>query len=138
MASWTDYMVLSDGPFELNSKPGDNVADVKILKFTLPNDFTVGTNFARPILAFIINYRSDEGSVGIWVNTGFPLLSTTREQTLSWHNANHTDSGLWEAVQGTKFKAGKENQIIFGLQSGDKGHVRFRDVVLWYQRGSGT
>lgn len=135
MPSMTDYVVLSDGSFELDTVPASGSSDEKILTFDLPSDFTVGTNLAKPLLAYIINFVSDDGAVGIWINPEFPLRQTTRDHNLTWNNAHHADSGLWEAILGTKLKAGAQNKIVFNL---DSGRVRFRDVVLWYQRGTGA
>jgi hypothetical protein len=133
----TDYMVLHDGDFELSTSPG-GPGDVKILNFTLPSDFTVGTNFGKPVLAFIVNPRTDDARVGLWVNPEGPnlqLLSSTQEQELSWSNPPHIDQALWEAVSGTKFESGAENTIVFKAWD---GRVKLRDIVLWYQRGPGT
>jgi hypothetical protein len=110
----------------------------KILKFTLPSDFTPGTNLARPVLAFIVNFRLREGSVGVWVNPEFPLKQSQRQQTLSWQNPPRIDTGLWEVLSGAAFKPGAENQVVFAIQDAEKGTVAFRDVVLWFQRGSGA
>ncbi len=46
MATLVDYMVISDGSFALN--PGES----KTFQLPIPNNFVVGTNRARPILAF--------------------------------------------------------------------------------------
>ena len=137
MASMTDYMVLHDGNFELSTSP-TGPGDVKILNFTLPADFTVGTNFGKPLVAFIINPSSDDARVGMWVNPEGPnlqLLSSTQEQELTFSNASHHDRALWEAVSGTRFEAGQENTIVFKVWD---GRVVLRDIVLWYQRGSGS
>jgi hypothetical protein len=64
-----DFLVLQDGPVELDKRPG-GPGDVKVLTFTLPANFTVGVNFGKPLLAYIINPRSDDATVGIWVNPG--------------------------------------------------------------------
>jgi hypothetical protein len=74
----------------------------------------------------------------MWVNPEGPnlqLLLSTQEQELSWSNAPHIDQALWEAINGTRFEAGKENTIVFNTWN---GRVNVRDVVLWYQRGEGT
>jgi hypothetical protein len=137
MASMTDYMVLQDGSFELSTSP-TGPGDVKVLNFTLPADFTVGTNFGRPLVAFIMNPRSDNVRVGMWVNPEGPnlqLLSSTQEQELTWSNAPRIDQALWEAVDGTKFEVGQANTIVFKVWD---GRVMVRDIVLWYQRGAGT
>lgn len=134
----TDYMVLHDGPFELDDKPLGH-GDVKKLTFNLPNNFTVGTKYGKPILAYIINPRSDKVRVGIWVNPepaqNPQLKQSTMNESLSWTNLPHVDYSLWDAHSGTKFNVGKENTIFFKTWD---GHIRVRDVVLWYQRGSGT
>jgi len=136
VTSLTDYQVLSGSPIEIDSKSGAGSPDSQQLTFNLPADFTVGLNRARPLLAFIVRFLSDDGSCGIWVNPQFPLKQTTRVHTLTWKGSNHFDAGLWEAIDGTIFNAGKENRVIFAMQEGDKGIVRFRDIVLWYQRGA--
>lgn len=134
MTTLTDYMVLHAGSFEIDSTVASGPPDEKILTFNLPNDFTVGTHLAKPLLAFIVNFRSDDGGCGIWVNPEFPLLASARSETLSWNNATHLDSGLWIAITGTKFKTGSDNRIVFAMQPGDSGHIRFLNVVLWFQR----
>jgi len=137
MASMTDYMVLHDGSFDLDTSPG-GPGDVKVLSFTLPDNLTVGTNVGKPLVAFIINPRSDSVRVGMWVNPEGPnlqLLQSTQEQELSWSNPPHMDQALWEAVSGTKFETGKENTLVFKTWN---GRVSVRDVVLWFQRGAGA
>jgi hypothetical protein len=136
MPSMTDYMVLSDGTFKVTDAFPES--SQKVLTFTLPSDFTAGTNFARPVLAYIVKFTSSEGSVGVWVNPELPLKESQREQTLTWSNPKQADSGLWEVINGTKFKPGAENTVVFAIQDAEKGTVTFRDVVLWFQRGSGT
>lgn len=133
MSSLADYIVLSDGSFEIDNNAGGSPS-TRILEFNLPNNFVVGTNLARPILSFVYNPVSDNGSFGIWVNPHFPLLSSQRDHSISWNNAIHMDFGLWEAIQGDRFIAGEQNRILFGMQDGNSGRVRFRDVVLWFQR----
>ncbi|WP_299785528.1 hypothetical protein [uncultured Marivita sp.] len=129
MPSMTDYLVLSDGAFTLND------GEAKNLDFTLPNNFTVGVNLAKPVLAFIINPKSRKSEVGGWVNpTVSPFLSSEQVISLSWNTDNHADYGLWEAIDGRQFKAGESNQISF--KSWD-GQVVIRDVILWFQRGAG-
>jgi len=136
MPSMADYVALTDAAFELTDafpQPSE-----KVLTFTLPADFAPGTSSGRPVLAFIVHFKSDAGSVGVWVNPDFPLKQSQREQTLTWSNPVHADSGLWEVIQGPKFKAGAENKIVFAIQDAEKGTVTFRDVVLWFQRGTGA
>lgn len=123
-------MVLSDGPFTLND------GDTKNLDFTLPNDFTVGVNLAKPVLAFIIKPQSRNSEVGGWVNpTVSPFLASEQVISLNWNTDYHADCGLWEAIDGRKFDAGDSNRISF--KSWD-GKVIIRDVILWYQRGAGS
>ena len=133
MASLADYIVLSDGPFEIDSNPG-GAPSTRILEFNLPSNFIVGTNRARPILSYVHNFISNNGSVGVWINPQFPLLQSQRDHLLTWNNPPHMDVGLWEAIQGTRFQAGQENRIVFAMQEANSGRVRFRDVVLWIQR----
>lgn len=134
MASMTDYMVLQSAQFELSDSPS-GPGDVKILRFTPPPDFTVGTNLARPLLAYIVNPKSDTVVVRIWVNPdGLELTQSTAQESLSWHNAPRIDQALWDAIDGTKFEKGKENTVVFKAVD---GRVSLRDIVLWYQRGSG-
>lgn len=136
MASMTDYMVLHDGSFELSDSPG-GPGDVKRLSFNLPDNFTVGTNFGKPLLAFIINPRSDRAKVGMWVNPegpNFQLVQDTQIEELNWSNASHFDQALWQAVDGRKFNKGGSNDIFFKAWD---GRVVMRDVVLWFQRGPG-
>jgi hypothetical protein len=137
MASMVDYMVLHDGAFEIDTSTG-GPSDTKKLTFDLPADFTVGTNLAKPILAFLINPRSDSAQVGVWVNPEGPnvqLTQSTQEMALSWSKADHFDQAQWAPVHGTKFNKGGENQIWFKAW---KGHLRVLNVILWYQRGSGA
>lgn len=136
MPSMTDYMVLSDGAFELSDSPS-GPGDVKRLDFDLPNDFTVGTFRGKPILAFLINPVSHNVRVGGWVNPEGPnlqLLQSTQEISLHWNGDFHFDQALWEAIDGRRFNKGGNNSIFFKAWD---GRVRIRDVVLWYQRGSG-
>jgi hypothetical protein len=136
MASMTDYMVLSDGSFDLSDSPG-GPGDVKRLDFDLTQNFTVGTFRAKPILAFIIRPGSGNVAVGGWVNPEGPnvqLLQSTQDIALSWNTSVHVDYALWEAIDGEKFNQGGANTVFFKAWDGS---VRIRDVILWYQRGSG-
>jgi hypothetical protein len=136
MASMTDYMVLSDDPFELSDSPS-GPGDVKELEFDLPDNFTVGTFRGKPILAFVINPVSDNVSVGGWVNPEGPniqLTQSTQDVSLSWDGDFHFDQALWEAIDGRKFNKGGHNSVFFKAWD---GRVWIRDVVLWYQRGPG-
>jgi hypothetical protein len=135
MPSMTDYVALADGSFEVTDAFPE--PSQQVLTFNLPADFAPGTSSGRPVLAFIVNFRSSEGSVGIWVNPDFPLKQSQREQTLTWQSPPKMDSGLWEVINGPKFKAG-ENKIVFAIQEAEKGTVSFRDIVLWFQRGTGA
>ena len=134
MASMTDYMILHDDAFELSTSPA-GPGDVRKLDFSLPANFTIGTRRALPLLAFIVNPVSDDVELGFWVNPSDPnLIQTQREQLLTWPNGPHIDQGLWEGINGQKFNEGQANSIFFRVL---RGRVRLRDVVLWYQRGSG-
>lgn len=137
MPSMTDYSALSFGSFELTTtdalKPSQQSFKVK-----LPSDFAPGVSSGRPVLSFIANFRSSEGTLGVWANPDHPLLESQRVQTLSWDGTTRSDTGLWVVIDGTKFKAGEDNEIVFGFQSANHGTVRFRDVVLWFQRGTGA
>ncbi len=62
MATLVDYMVISDGSFALN--PGES----KTFQLPIPNNFVVGTNRARPILAFKAWATPSGGKFEIEVN----------------------------------------------------------------------
>jgi len=133
MASMTDYMVLSDGSKTLDSHPSGT--DRQIIDFNLPDNFTVGVNFGKPVLAFIINPQSRVSQVGGWVNpVADPFVSSEQVISLNWNTDNHSDYGLWEAVDGRKFNPGGSNRIVFKAW---EGKVIVRDIILWYQRGAG-
>ena len=135
MPSMADYAALTTQSFELTDdfpQPGE-----KVFTVNLPSDFAPGTSSGRPVLSYVVNFRSNEGSMGVWVNPDLPLKQSQRVETLTWQNPPHFDQGLWNVIDGTRFKAG-ENKIVFALQDADKGTVRFRDVVLWFQRGTGA
>jgi hypothetical protein len=131
MSSLADYIVLSDSPFRLPDGLG-----VNDLHFTLPGDFVAGTRVARPILAYILRYESEEGEAHVWINppSGEGWVRDNADHTLTWSGGRSGDQGLWESIQGDKLDTRRENLIIFGVT---KGRARFRDVVLWFQRGSG-
>lgn len=86
MASMTDYMVLHDGPFELKGH-----LDSKSVEFTLPSDFTVGTKFGKPILAFIFNPRLDDVKLHGGINTNG--LQSQSEIQLSYIRIHRTS--IW-------------------------------------------
>ncbi|MFQ1702421.1 hypothetical protein ACJ5NV_17690 [Loktanella agnita] len=130
----TDYMVLQDGPATLNSHPSGT--DRVMIDFDLPRNFTVGVRFGKPVLAYIINPQSRSSKVGGWVNpVADPFVSSEQVISLNWTTDNHSDYGLWEAVDGRKFKAGESNRIVFKAW---EGKVIVRDIILWFQRGSGN
>ena len=131
MPTLTDYVVLSDSAFEIDATPANNIPDQKVFEFTVPSDFQQGVGQERPILQYIVKYIDDNGSFGVWVNATFPLKQSTRDHTISFGNSDNHEKGLWECLQGTKFPPGETIKIVFGCI---KGHVRIRDVVLWYQR----
>ncbi len=129
----TDYQVLSDGPFEIDSIVDGFNPVFKVLKFDLPNNFTVGTNRARPILKFLFKTLSKDGKFGYWINVSNNALSSTNQTGLhSWDN-HLPELPTWECIQGDKFRPG-ENRVTFGFQPGHNATVRIRDVVIWYQR----
>jgi len=131
MASLVDYQVLSDGSFELN---GD--LDIKFLEFSLPSDFTVGTFRAKPILMWRVKPLSSSVRYQIGVNDPQHLQSKSEGQR-TYSNAANNPDGVWEAISGEKFNAGKSNSIYF-MTVNSSSRIRVNDVILWYQRGSGS
>jgi hypothetical protein len=124
----TDYQILHDGGFELSGN-----LDTKSGSFTLPSDFTVGTNRAKPVLTFIINCKSSSATVHGSVNNPQLLQSKSDIQLTYTNNKVHLDIGLWEAISGTKFKPGQANTWHFRTV-GSASKVVIRDIILWYQR----
>ena len=131
MASMTDYQVLSDGSFELQGH-----LDVKPLDFTLPSDFTVGTFRAKPVLMWRVTPLSSSVRYQFGVNDPERLQSKSEGQRTYSNIANIAD-GVWEAIGGEKFKAGENNSIYF-MTVNASSKIRVSDVVIWYQRGSGS
>jgi len=121
----TDYIVLSDGSFEL-----DGHLDSKVFEFDLPNDFVQGTNLAKPILAYIINPLSGE----VTHQAGFNDLQMLQSQSeVRFTHDARVERSLWEAVNGNKLNPGQRNTCYF-MTVGAGSRARFRDVILWFQR----
>jgi hypothetical protein len=114
MTNLADYVVLSGGSFEIDTSVSTpTIPNHKRLSLNLPADFTVGTNLARPVLKYIINFRSNTGNVGIWVNPSFPLLQSQRVDTLTWNaGMRGFDHALWTIISGTRFKKGSSNEVV--------------------------
>jgi hypothetical protein len=135
----TDYMVLQAGAIELGFGTSDYV---QRLDFELESDYTKGTNFARPILAYIMRPSGDT-SVNVYVNPTTPSNVPPGTNILDHHDALfwanwsggsfQVDQASWEAIDGRLFRPGS-NSIYFRVM---KGKIRLRDVVLWFQRGTG-
>lgn len=115
MASLTDYMVVSDGTFSLNP------VESKTFQLPIPNNYVVGTNRARPILAFKAWATPSGGRFEIEVND-----SQIYNPTISGGDIR----GLWEIFSGNTLNAGSTNTIQFrSIQN----KIWFSDVVLWFQ-----
>lgn len=130
-----DYMVLSDGPFEIDSIPDGTVPVAKNLDFDLPRDFVVGTNRARPILQFLYGAKSGDGRFGLWINVqNSAFVEGTLNASFFWPERVGPEIATWECFQGDLFRAGERNRLRFGFPSGWNGTLVVRDVVLWFQR----
>lgn len=129
MASMTDYQVLNDGAFELSGH-----LDGQDLAFDLPSDFTVGTFRAKPVLMWRVTPLSSNVRYQFGVNDPQRLQSQSEGQRTATNMTNIVD-GVWEAISGTRFEAGSRNTVYFMTVDGS---IRVSDVVLWYQRGSGS
>ena len=130
-----DYMVLNDGPFEIDSVPDGTIPVAKNLTFDLPNDFVVGTGRAKPILQFIFAAKSTDGKFAYWVNVGDTgLTESARHGSHFWPERVGPEVSTWECLHGELFNAGQSNRIRFGFPPGWNARVIIRDVVLWFQR----
>jgi len=121
MAAVADYQVLFDGRFTL---AGSNKS--KTLTFSMPSNFVLGTNKAKPIISFKIT-PVDDIQLRIEVNQRQVMGSTN-------FNASHT-RGHWTIFSATTaFPEGSsfpENvDVEFHCTSGT---VHIDDVVIWYQ-----
>lgn len=115
MASLVDYMVISDGSFSLN--PGES----KTFQLTIPSNFVVGTNRARPILAFKVWATPSGGKFEIEVND-----TEVYNPTISGGDVR----GLWEIFSGTILNPGITNTVQF---RSTENKIWYSDVVLWFQ-----
>lgn len=132
-----DYMILSDGAFEIDSVPDGVNPVAKNLHFDLPNDFVVGTNRAKPILQFIFAALSTQSDsrFAYWINVeDTALVEGTRAGSHFWPERVGPEISTWEALSGELFRPGESNRLRFGFPPGWRGTARIRDVVLWYQR----
>lgn len=138
MASMSDYMVLQAGAKDLGFGTDDWIQK---LSFDLPPQYTIGTNYARPLLAFILRPSGGRTSINTYINPsavgvppgGLILDHNEPDFFIAWTDGPRIDQALWEAVDGRKFKR-NNNDVYFRVM---EGGVRLRDVVLWFQRGTG-
>lgn len=134
-----DYIVLHDGPFELDSIPDGTVPVAKNLNFDLPGNFVQGTNRARPILQFIFAAKSHDGKFGYWVNANeSALVDGSQTGRHFWPERIGPEVSTWECLQGDKFLPGRSNRIRFGFEPSQNATLIIRDVVLWFQRDVNT
>jgi len=133
MPTVADYLVIRHSSFEINS-------DTFSIPFELPGEFTVGLQFAKPIVQYIWHPLADNGHFRIWVNPPpghLPMDAfndpnfDTMVSFMKWGDEVGRDYGQWEAISGERFNVGG-NTIHFG--GTESGRVRFHNVILWYQR----
>ena len=124
MPTVADYAVLNDGPFELGA--GDSFT---LPPFFRPDNFVVGTNRAKTILAFKCRPNiSQPTGIGVTftVTKGVPpeqIIGPTSLNTGTVH-------GFWEAFPATGFGQNVATPIHFNVELGS---AVFSDVILWYQ-----
>ena len=116
MATLADYIVINDGQFALN--PGETQS----FHDPIPSDLVLGTNRAKPILAFRARATPSGGSFVVEVND-----TQIYSDSLSGGDVRV----LWEAFPGTVLNPGVTNSVQF---RSTHNKVWFADVVLWFQR----
>jgi hypothetical protein len=131
-----DYAVLVDNPVHLSSKSSSGRARSKFCRFQLASDFTADV---KPVLMFRTTVLDKDTRVNVYVNpeptentsSGFPTSEDYFAELGKGYLGLHM-----EALQGSKFKKGAENTIVFTI-SGDGtkfGDVIIGDAVLLVQR----
>lgn len=111
-----DYQTLSDGSVSISA------GNFKTFPVTLPSNFVVGTNKARPMLQFKARATSGTPIVKVELNDG--------QQYSLKLPSNGTVTAAYEVIYGTKFDTSGGNTIQFRAQG---GNIQVADVVLWYQ-----
>lgn len=115
MASLCDYIVVNDGEFALN--PGQTLT----FSDPIPSNLIIGTNRAKPILAFKVWATPSGGRFAVEVND---------QQIWSPTISGGDVRGLWEAFPGTVLNPGISNTVQFRAI---ENKIWFSDVVLWFQ-----
>ncbi len=115
MASLCDYTVVNDGSFALNPGESQTFSD------PIPSNLIIGTNRAKPILAFKAWATPSGGAFQIEVND-----QIIWSPTISGGDVR----GLWETFSGEILNPGINNTVQFRAT---QNKIWFSDVVLWYQ-----
>lgn len=121
MATIADYQVLFDGRFTLSGNVND-----KTLKFSMPSNFVLGTNKAKPIIAFKITPITDI-QLRIEMNFREVMGATNFKESLT--------RGHWTIFSATTaFPEGSSfpSEVDVKFRS-NEGTVHIDDVVIWYQ-----
>jgi len=115
MASLCDYIVVNDGSFSLNPNESQTFTD------PIPSDLVIGTNRAKPIIAFKAWATPSGGRFEVEVND-----QLVYNPTISGGDVR----GLWETFSGEILNPGINNTFQFRAI---ENKIWFSDVVLWFQ-----
>ncbi|WP_170428079.1 hypothetical protein [Ruegeria arenilitoris] len=115
MASLCDYIVVNDGTFSLEPGESETFSD------PIPSNLIIGTNRAKPILAYKAWATPSGGTFQIEIND--TLIESP------WMSGGDT-RGLWEAFPGTVLNPGINNTFQFRAT---ENKIWLADIVLWFQ-----
>ena len=115
MASLCNYIVVNDGSFSLNPGESQTFSD------PIPSNLIIGTNRAKPILAFKAWATPSGGAFQIEINDTFVYGPSISGGDIR---------GLWEAFPGTVLNPGINNTVQFRAT---ENKIWFADIILWFQ-----
>ena len=139
--TFSDYKVLESNTFHLNKDVAhpDDILLYKNMSFQLPESYVAGTNFAMPVLQFLIKPQIADSKLFIFVNST-PNYEGRGTIDLT-HNRDHLvfnsriEGGplrmLSSVFTGTRLQPGTNN-IAFAIEQ--RGAHWVDNVVLFYQR----
>jgi hypothetical protein len=122
MPSVAEYQVLHGGALHLDAATNDHEAN---LTWTIPNNLVMGTNLARPIIAFMV--APSEGShLTVFVNSReiFPVGFAGFKYTGFFAPFNARVA----FPEGTSFPTHTPVRLFV-----DHGSMIISDVTMWYQ-----